>query len=451
MRAKKGIFVALLISSLLMLASMASADDLVMFNYQGRVRVQGTAFSGTGYFKFAIVNNDGSVSLWSNDGTSVDGSEPVAAVAVEVTDGIFNVMIGDPDLGMEPMNRSIFNHPDRIKLRIWFSDGVHGFQRLLPDRRIVNPQLIGLVSGTEDFTIYVNGTTGNDNNNGLTTDTAKQTIQAAVDVLPERLRCNVTIDIADGIYREEVKVYGITVEPVKSLTFLGDETWTPSSSADPAVRITGSDDDVSSVPVRTNAVRAEDCTNITFRGLLVDYSAEDGMLLMHGMYKVENCKGSNNNQKGFRTLNNTYLDIADSVGSYNVWHGFEFAAESHVVGRNLLGEHNGNLGISLARYSTGEFFNCVLRYNTSHGARLYAAHAEFNESGDLSHNGNCGIRADDNSWICFTSPYDGHLDYNTGYGLFLSGDSTVLNPGYNTFAGNGGGSIYTQYGGHTYP
>jgi hypothetical protein len=148
---------------------MVFADDLVMFNYQGRVRVQGTAFNGTGYFKFAIVNNAGNVTLWSNDGTSVGGGEPVASIAVDVVEGIFNVMIGDPDLGMEPINRSIFNHPNQIKLRIWFSDGTHGFQQLLPDRRIVNPQLIGLVSGTEDFTIYVNGATGNDDNNGLTT------------------------------------------------------------------------------------------------------------------------------------------------------------------------------------------------------------------------------------------------------------------------------------------
>ncbi len=447
MMAKMKIIVACII--LLATTGAIFADDLVMFNYQGRVRVQGTPYDGTGYFKFAIVNNPGTITLWSNDGTSVGGDEPGASVSVAVTDGIFNVMVGDPALGMEPINRIIFNHPSQIKLRIWFSDGTHGFQRLLPDRRIINPQLIGIVSGTQDFTIYVNGTTGNDENNGLTTDTAKRTIQAAVDILPERLRCNVTIDIADGVYKEEVKVFGMNVKPGKSLTFLGDQSWTPSSPGDPAVRVTGTDD-VSSAPVRTNAVRAEGCTNITFRGLLVDYAMGDGMLLMHGMYKVRNCKGSYNNQKGFRTLNNTYVDITDCVGSYNVWHGFEFSAESHVVGRSLLAEHNGNLGISLARYSTGQFFNCVLRYNTGHGIRIFAAHAEFYESGDFSHNGNCGIRADGSS-LSFNSPYDGHLDYNTGHGLFISGDSAVFYHTHNTFIGNGGGSVYYQYGGHTYP
>ena len=31
-------------------ATVVVADDQVMFNYQGRVRVQGTAFNGKGYF-----------------------------------------------------------------------------------------------------------------------------------------------------------------------------------------------------------------------------------------------------------------------------------------------------------------------------------------------------------------------------------------------------------------
>ena len=196
------------------------ADDQVMFNYQGRVKVNGDPFDGTGYFKFALVNNPGTITLWSNDGTSIGGNEPTASISVEVYEGIFNVLIGDTTSGMEPLNSSIFNYPNEIKLRIWFSDGSHGFQQLLPDRKIINPQLLGLSTGKTDFTIYVDGATGNDSNNGLTPANAKQTIQSAVDSLPERLSCNVTIDIADGVYREEVKVFGLFVEPGKQLIFL---------------------------------------------------------------------------------------------------------------------------------------------------------------------------------------------------------------------------------------
>ena len=279
---------------LLAITGAVFADDQVMFNYQGRVRVQGTAFNGTGYFKFAIVNNPGTITLWSNDGTSVGGSEPSASVSVDVTEGIFNVMVGDPDLGMEPINRSIFNHPGKIKLRIWFSDGTHGFQRLLPDRRITNPTLMGISSGIQDFTIYVNDTTGNDENNGLTTDTAKRTIQAAADVLPERLHCNVTIDIADGIYREQVDVFGITVKAGKYLTFLGDESWTPASPGDPAVRITGTEDDTKQGIVRSVAFLARKCYAIKVKGFLFDYTSSTGAVFIDGHYTVENCKSTHN-------------------------------------------------------------------------------------------------------------------------------------------------------------
>ena len=58
------------------LAPLAGAPTVV--SYQGQVIVAGTAYSGTGYFKFAIVNAAGTTSYWSNDGTSVDGSEPTA-------------------------------------------------------------------------------------------------------------------------------------------------------------------------------------------------------------------------------------------------------------------------------------------------------------------------------------------------------------------------------------
>jgi hypothetical protein len=46
-----------------------------------RIVVEGMNFNGAPKFKFALVNNDGSVSFWRNDGTSVAGSQRTAAVA----------------------------------------------------------------------------------------------------------------------------------------------------------------------------------------------------------------------------------------------------------------------------------------------------------------------------------------------------------------------------------
>ena len=211
---------------------MGSFAEDVMFNYQGRVKVQGNAFTGTGNFKFAIVNNAGNESLWSNDETSTGGGEPTASIAISVAEGIFNVMVGDTTLGMAAINRTVFNHPSQIKLRTWFSDGTHGFQQLLPDQKLVNVDLLGITSGTDDFTIYVNGSTGNDEHNGLTPEKAKKTIQAAVDVLPARIYSNVTIQVATGVYKEQVLIEGITVKAGKTLYLKGDETWTPTGSVD---------------------------------------------------------------------------------------------------------------------------------------------------------------------------------------------------------------------------
>jgi len=60
----------------------AQVPNLV--SHQGRVAVNGVNFNGSGQFKFALVNANGSTSYWSNDGTSSAGSEPAAAVTLPV-------------------------------------------------------------------------------------------------------------------------------------------------------------------------------------------------------------------------------------------------------------------------------------------------------------------------------------------------------------------------------
>jgi hypothetical protein len=73
---------------------------------------------------------------WSNDGTSVNGSEPVSAVNVGVSSGLFTVVLGDiSQLNMTVINDSIFTQPN-LQLRIWFSDGVNGFAALDPAQNL---------------------------------------------------------------------------------------------------------------------------------------------------------------------------------------------------------------------------------------------------------------------------------------------------------------------------
>ena len=50
-----------------------------LVNLQGRIVVDGTNFDGNGLFKFALVQAGGTTTYWSNDGSSVNGSEPGTA------------------------------------------------------------------------------------------------------------------------------------------------------------------------------------------------------------------------------------------------------------------------------------------------------------------------------------------------------------------------------------
>ncbi len=92
-----------------------------MINYQGRVAVGDPPvnFDGTGEFKFALVNADGLVTYWSNDGSSTAGSEPTAAVTLTVTKGLYSVLLG---ANMTAIPNTVFANAD-VHLRVWFDDG----------------------------------------------------------------------------------------------------------------------------------------------------------------------------------------------------------------------------------------------------------------------------------------------------------------------------------------
>jgi len=115
---------------------VARAQVPQLISYQGRVLAAGTNFSGPGQFKFALVNSNGAPSYWSNNGTSVNGSEPTAAVTVVVAGGLFTVLLGDATLAnMTAIPATVFTNAD-VRLRIWFDGGTSGFQELAPDQRI---------------------------------------------------------------------------------------------------------------------------------------------------------------------------------------------------------------------------------------------------------------------------------------------------------------------------
>jgi len=408
------------------------AEENVMFNYQGRVKVQGNAFTGTGNFKFAIVNNAGDDSLWSNDGTSTGGGEPAASIAISVADGIFNVMVGDTALGMVAINRTVFNHPSQIKLRTWFSDGTHGFQQLLPDQKLVNVELLGIRSGTDDFTIYVNGATGDDQHNGLTPEKAKKTIQAAVDVLPERIRSNVTIKVAPGTYQEEVLIEGITVKSGKMLYLKGDETWTPTGGGEPNVRITGTDNLETPVITRANGIGITNVFRIEVVGFQIDY-ASCGIGFGGGYGKIKNCRVSKNNRG---------IDAEDCIALlYDV-----------IATQNQGAPLDSGVGLLVSNNSHVEFLRCQSTYNQGIGLRVQNHSAvSIIESGKFSNNGSMGIWITSLSRVWFATGYSGEIKNNTSNGIDVREYSYTLNYSLNTISGNLAPEVTSSLGGIAYP
>jgi hypothetical protein len=144
-----GIFILLVILLVVMLpgradanrssrsASLSQAGVPSVVSYQGQVIVDGQPYTGNGYFKFAVVDEVGNTSYWSNDGSSVGGGEPSSAVLVSVVNGLFNVLLGDTtQAGMtQPLVASVFSEADSY-LRVWFSSDNTSYSQLSPDRRI---------------------------------------------------------------------------------------------------------------------------------------------------------------------------------------------------------------------------------------------------------------------------------------------------------------------------
>jgi hypothetical protein len=120
-------------------APTAQGGAPTVVSYQGEVRMAGSPYAGAGHFKFSVVNAAGDTTYWSNDGSGAGGNEPSAAVALDVSNGIFSVLLGDTALGgmTQSLDAGVFAGAQRY-LRVWFSPtGLTGsFARLEPDTRI---------------------------------------------------------------------------------------------------------------------------------------------------------------------------------------------------------------------------------------------------------------------------------------------------------------------------
>jgi len=120
---------------LLLLGGLRLSAASTTLNYQGRVIANGVAFQGTGQFKFALISADGSTYYWKNDASS-GSAEPASAVGLAVNRGLFSVRLGDTTIpNMTSLDSATLANAG-VKLRVWFNDGVKGFQQISPDQGI---------------------------------------------------------------------------------------------------------------------------------------------------------------------------------------------------------------------------------------------------------------------------------------------------------------------------
>src|SRR5713226_5258910 len=125
-------FLGIILAAIVIAPLLAGAQTPQYISFQGRLTSLGADFTGVGQFKFALVNGNGAVTFWSNDGSSLAGSQPALAVSVGATQGLFSVLLGDTSVAsMTPISPVVFTNSD-VRLRIWFSDGTNGFQLLAP-------------------------------------------------------------------------------------------------------------------------------------------------------------------------------------------------------------------------------------------------------------------------------------------------------------------------------
>ena len=139
----------LLLTTLLLssLTGNLHADNFpLMIPYSGTISSEGELFEGAGDFKFAIVNKSCAISesteqcvtYWSNDGTSNKGSEPDKSIKLTVQGGRFQTKLGDTRFtAMTPIPTTVFDN-DETFLRVWFNDGIIGFQQLDNDRQLIS-------------------------------------------------------------------------------------------------------------------------------------------------------------------------------------------------------------------------------------------------------------------------------------------------------------------------
>jgi parallel beta-helix repeat protein len=156
------IIVVMILGSIGVVSSSAIPFEM---KYQGYIEVSGVPYTGvaTTYFSLLDSGSSPTTNYWTNDNSQPSpGSRPVRGVVVSVSNGVFNLNLGDTTLQMWPIYSTVFIN-DPVYLRVWYKAGGNPIQQLTPDEQIVSAgyalnaaRLGGLAVGHEIKNIPVN-------------------------------------------------------------------------------------------------------------------------------------------------------------------------------------------------------------------------------------------------------------------------------------------------------
>jgi protein-disulfide isomerase len=119
----------LVVFAMLLRACIATVlAQTTVLNYSGRIFVDGQPYSGTGFFEFSIEDTNGSV-LWSSGDFPLEGvtNLPPRVLKLTVKEGVYDIQLGNPTLGMPPLDLEALRRAKSPALHIWFNDGISGW------------------------------------------------------------------------------------------------------------------------------------------------------------------------------------------------------------------------------------------------------------------------------------------------------------------------------------
>ncbi len=128
----------LLLLVFLALAATVQAQT-ARLGWQGRVMAGGVPYTGVGKFKVALISEADGRTWWHNETANPFAAEPAYGVTADVTNGVFNITLGDTThAGMSPLPTWVLEKP-RLKFRAWFkTNDAANYERLEPDQPLAS-------------------------------------------------------------------------------------------------------------------------------------------------------------------------------------------------------------------------------------------------------------------------------------------------------------------------